>query len=186
MNNNNDNSTNTSNIQKLVRASLLLSICIVFQIIGRNVPQINQFLVGPIINCVLILTVILCGRWLGMTVGILTPLLAFFVGQLATPLAPFIPFIIIGNLTYVFIFSLFQEGKLLKQSVGIVSASILKFAFLFLAATKLIYVFKLNFPAKITNVLAVSMGIPQLVTALLGGAFALIIINLLTKRNAIS
>lgn len=174
-----------SNTQKLVRASLLLAICIAFQTIGRNIPEINQFLVGPIINCILILTVVMCGKWWGMVVGILTPLLAWFVGQLATPLAPFIPFIMIGNFLFVFIFSLFKEGKLIKRSVGIVIGAIVKFLFLSLAATKLINLFSLNFPTKVANALAISMSIPQLITALVGGAFALIILELLRKRKII-
>ena len=44
-----------NNTKKLIRASLLLAMGMLFQIIGRNVPEINQFFVGPIINCILIL-----------------------------------------------------------------------------------------------------------------------------------
>jgi len=174
-----------SNIKKLVQSSLLLAMGIIFQIIGRNVPQINQFLVGPMINCILILTTFICGRWWGLGVGILTPILAWFVGQLATPLAPFIPFIIIGNFLFVFLFSLFKEGKILKRAIGVIVGAVVKYAFLTLAATKLISLFSLNFPAKVTKVLAISMGIPQLITALIGGAFAIILIELLKRRKII-
>lgn len=175
-----------SNTQKLIEASLLLAIAIVFQIIGRNVPEINQFLVGPIINCILILTVLICDRWKGVIVGILTPLLAFFVGQLAAPLAPFIPFIIVGNCLFVLIFSLFQKGKLIKRCIGVIIGALVKFAFLAFSATKLIYLFNISFPEKVAKALAVSMGIPQLITALVGGAFALIIVQLLIRRKIVS
>lgn len=176
---------NKSNTQKLVRASLLLSIAIVFQIIGRNIPEINQFFVGPGINCILILTVLLTDRWLGIVVGILTPLLALLVGQLATALVPFIPFIMIGNILFVYIFSLFKKGEILKRGIGIIIGAITKYAFLTLAATKLINIFNLNFPDKVAKVLVISMGIPQLITALVGGTFALIIMGLLIKRKVV-
>ena len=172
-----------SNTQKLVRASLLLAIAIAFQIIGRNLPEINQFLVGPVINCILILTVLLCDKWHGVAVGILTPLLAWFVGQLAAPLAPFIPFIILGNFLFVYVFSLYSKGKLVKRSFGIIIAALFKYGFLAISATKLINVFNLGFPPKIASALAVSMGSPQLITAVTGGALALILITVLEKRK---
>jgi len=174
-----------SNTEKLIKASLLLAIGIIFQIIGRNIPEINQFLVGPIINCILIVTAFTCGKWWGVGVGVLTPLLALLIGQLPTALALFIPFIMIGNFLFVFLFSFFKEGQMLKKSMGVILGALAKYAFLTLAATKLIGVFNLNFPLKVVKVLAISMGIPQLVTALIGGALGLIIINLLIRRKII-
>ncbi|MBU3189835.1 hypothetical protein K9O30_11415 [Clostridium bowmanii] len=44
-------------------------------------------------------------------------------------------------------------------------------------------IFKLNIPAKIANNLVIAMGLPQLITALIGGAFALILISILEKRK---
>ena len=174
-----------SKTKKLIQASLLLAMGMIFQIIGRNVPEINQFLVGPMINCILILTAFICGKWWGVGVGVLTPILAWLVGQLATPLILFIPFIMIGNSLFVYIFSFFKEGQLVKKSIGIIIGSLAKFAFLTLASTKLISLFNLNFPSKIAKMLVISMSIPQLITALVGGAFGLIIIELLIKRKII-
>jgi hypothetical protein len=169
----------------LVRASLFLAIGIVFQVIGKNVPEINQFLVGPIINCILILTAFICGKWWGVGVGVLTPVLAWLVGQLLPPMAPFIPFIMVGNFLFVFVFSFFKEGQIIKRGIGIVCGAVVKYIFLTIAATKLIFLFKLNFPAKVAKALAVNMSIPQLITALVGGAFAIVIIELLSKRKVI-
>jgi hypothetical protein len=173
------------NTTNLVRASLFLAIGIVFQVIGKNVPEINQFLVGPIINCILILTAFICGKWWGVGVGVLTPILAWLVGQLSAPMAPFIPFIMLGNFLFVFVFSLFKEGQVIKRVIGIICGAVVKYVFLTIAATKLIFLFKLNLPAKIAKALAINMSIPQLITALVGGAFAIIIIELLSKRKVI-
>lgn len=174
-----------SKINKIVYSALFLAIAITFQTLGRNIPQINQFLVGPIINSILILTTFICGIWWGIGVGILTPLLAWLVGQLATPLAPFIPFIMVGNIIYVFLFSLFMKGELVKKSVGILFGAILKFAFLSIASTKLIILIGIKFPPKIAKALANSMSFPQLITAIIGGILALILIELLRKRRVI-
>lgn len=181
----NTNTNTNTNTKKLVQASLLLAMSIIFQIIGRNIPQINQFLVGPIINCILVLTAFICGKWWGIGVGILTPILAWLVGQLATPLAPFIPFIIIGNILFIFLFSLFMKGQLLKKGIGIIIGAIGKYAFLTFASTKLINILGLNFPPNVVKALSISMSTPQLITALLGGAFALIISEALMKRKVI-
>ena len=55
--------------------------------------------------------------------------------------------------------------------------------FLSLSASKLIPLLKLNIPEKMAAMLVISMGIPQLITALIGGAFALILIEILRKRK---
>ncbi len=174
-----------SKTKKLVQASVLLAIAIIFQIIGRTIPEINQFIVGPIVNMVLILTAYICGRWFGVGVGVLTPVLAYLVGQLAAPLAPFIPFIMVGNAIYVLIFSIFMEKGQIQRIIGVIIGSVVKFLFLSFSAKKLIYVFGLEFPTKVANALAASMSTPQLITALVGGAFALIGINILSKRRII-
>lgn len=173
-----------SNIQNVVRTALMLAVVIVVQFIGKNVPQVNQFFVGPIVNTVLLITTYICGTKWGVITGILTPILAFLVGQLAAPLAPFIPFIAIGNIVYVLIFGFLKQNKL-SQVIGIIIGSLTKFLFLYFAAVKLTHLFKLNIPQKVLNTLAVAMGIPQLITALIGGAIAFAIIGILAKRKVI-
>lgn len=170
------------NTENIVKSAVLLAIAIVFQFIGRNVPQINQFLVGPIVNGVLLLTTYICGIKWGAITGALTPIMALIVGQLATPMMPFIPFIIIGNILYVLLFGYLKERKL-GVYFGILVGSFIKFIFLFFSATKLVYLFGLNIPTKVLNALAVSMGFMQFVTAILGGIIAIIIISMLSKRK---
>lgn len=174
-----------SSTKKLIQTSLLLAIGIIFQVIGRNVPEINQFLVGPVINCILILAAVICGRWWGVGAGLLTPVMALLVGQLSAPLAPFIPFIMTGNAIFVLLFSIFQESKLVRRAGAVIIGAAAKYAFLAFSASKLISLFGLNFPPKIAKALVISMGIPQLVTALGGGALALILIEILSRRKVI-
>lgn len=170
------------NTKSIVRAALLLATVIVFQFIGRNIPQINQFFVGPFVNTVLLIVTYICGTKWGLFTGLLTPIMAFLVGQLAAPMAPFIPFIAIGNMIYVLIFGLLKQAKI-KRIAGIILGSLAKFTFLYFSAVKLSGLFNLNIPPKVLSNLAVAMGIPQLITGLAGGVLALAIIEILVKRK---
>lgn len=181
---NNDVSTQSVRTKNLIRSSLLLALAIVLQLVGSRVPQqINQFLVGPAVNAILIISAYICGKFWGISIGILTPLLAWLVGQLAAPFAPFIPFIMIGNAIFVLSFSLLKDFKKFGAYLGIIIGAVLKYVFLFLSASKLVGLLNLSIPKKLAGKLILAMGIPQLITALVGGAVALIIIKILESRN---
>ncbi|MGH4124187.1 MAG: ECF transporter S component [Clostridium sp.] len=171
------------NINKLVKASLFLALAIVFQVIGKTVPQISQFFVGPAINAILILTAAICGGVYGILVGSLTPLLAFLTGQLPSAFGPFIPFIIIGNMLFVLSFVIVSKRDKYGKYLGIIIGAFIKYIFLWISASKLIPLFNLNIPTKMANMLVIAMGIPQFITALIGGTFALILIEILRKRK---
>ncbi|WP_309245209.1 ECF transporter S component [Clostridium sp. CF012] len=171
------------NINKLVKASLFLALAIVFQVIGKTAPQISQIFVGPTINAILILTSAICGGVYGILVGSLTPLLAWLTGQLPSAFGPFIPFIIIGNILFVLTFIIVSKRGKYGKYLGIIIGAFIKYIFLSVSASKLIPLLKLDIPTKIANKLVIAMGIPQLLTALIGGAFALILIEILKKRK---
>jgi len=171
------------NVNDLIKAGLFLALAIVFQVVGKNLPSISQFFVGPAVNAVLILTAVICGGFYGVLIGCLTPLLAYLTGQLSSALGPFIPFIIIGNILFVLIFIILNNRSKYGKYLGIIIGALVKYVFLSISASKLIPLFNLNIPSKIATKLVITMGIPQLITALIGGAFALILIKILRKRK---
>lgn len=138
-------------VKCIVRSGLLLAIAVVFQTIGKNIPQINQFIVGPIINAILILGTFTCGIWWGVAIGVLTPITALISGQLPQPMAPFIPFIAVGNAIYVVAFGVLSYYKKWGQIVGYLTGSFLKYLFLYFSALKLIYLFKISIPEKVAK-----------------------------------
>lgn len=172
-------------IQKLVRGGLLLAIAVVIIFAGKNIPQINQLLIGSGVNAVLILAAYVCGTYYGIGVGLLTPLVALLVGQLNPAFAPFVPFIMIGNALYVLLFNLLKGKVKLGKYAGVILGSLLKFLFLYVSASKLVTLFSLNIPKPAISKLAVAMGIPQLITALIGGIIAIAIIEILKSRKVI-
>lgn len=178
---------NNSKLKNLVRSALMLAIAIIFQIIGKNIPTISQSFVGPAVNAVLIITEFISGTALAVLVGALTPLLAWFTGQLNTAMGPFIPFIMLGNIIYVVSFGMIR--KRIKNSnaimlyLSLIIAATLKYLFLFFSASKMIGLLKLAIPVKLAEKLIIMMGIPQLITALIGGFLGIIIVKILLKNK---
>jgi riboflavin transporter len=176
----------TQKVTYLAQSSILLAAAIVFQLVGSRIPGINQLLVGSVINAILVITAYMCGTFYGIAVGVLTPLTALMIGQLKPAMAPFIPFIILGNAVYVLSFGLLVSWKNYGKYAGIALGAVMKFGFLYLAATQLIYLFKMNFPNAVAKALKAAMGTTQLVTALIGGALSLFLIEILVKRVKIA
>jgi len=116
--------------KNMIISALLLTIAVIIQILGKNIPQINQFFVGPTVNAILLLTVYLSGVKWAVLIGVLTPVLAFLSGVLATPMAPFIPFIALGNLIYISIFALLKN-RIKGEVIGVLLGSTAKFFFLY-------------------------------------------------------
>lgn len=161
-------------VEKLVKTSLMLALALVFQI---GFASFSQVVVGPLVNMVLFITVMMVSPLSAIFVGVLTPLVAFFVG--IVNIFPLVPMIAIGNCILVLAFS--QSEILLKNKVpslvSVVVASLLKFVFLALAVRYLLPFFI----PKVPKVLITVLSFNQFLTALTGGALALVIVNILKK-----
>ena len=126
----------------------------------------NQFITGPIVNATLLVAVALLGMRDGILIGLIPSSIALATGLLPPVLAPMIPFIIVGNAILVVTFGYLRNKN---YWLGLVSASILKFAFLFGTSS---IVINLLANQKVAANVAVMMSWPQLVTALAGGLIA--------------
>ncbi|WP_315114777.1 ECF transporter S component [uncultured Clostridium sp.] len=171
--------------KKLVRTALLLAISIGVQALGRSYPQISQIFVGSIVNAALIISVFSSGIYWAVLLGALTPMLAWIIGQLPGPMGPFVPFIIIGNAIFTISFGLLKGNKDISNYIFLLISAVLKFLFLSLSAKKLIYLFNLGLPEKVAEKLGIMMGVPQLITALIGGFLGILIVKILIKNKAI-
>ncbi len=157
-----------TNIRWISRTAILLAIALVFQMGG-----FPQFITGPLVNTVLYLAAMIVGWQGGMLIGVLTPVIASIRGILPPPLTPLIPFIALGNSILVILF-FWLKAK--NRIVAIVIASVVKFLLL-VSAVKLL--------VQVPPVIANMMSMPQLITALAGGAIALVIIHFFKKANII-
>lgn len=156
----------------ITRTAMLLALTLVFQIGFR---QFAQPVVGPLVNMMLIISVMLVGMPSAMMIGILTPLIAFVAGIIGV--FPLIPMIIAGNMVYVLVFGIIKEKAAfpLGAPVAVVAASLAKFALLFTAVRTVL-------PLMIVEVkppVIATFSLPQLYTALVGGFLALLLYKML-------
>ncbi len=175
----------SSNVRKMVLASILLAFAIILQLIGRIFVQINPLLIGPFISTIILLTTYYCGLTYGLLVSILIPVTAIPIGALATLLIPFAPFIVIGNMVFSAGFAVLMKKGKYGLYLGVVFSSIVKFLVLSISATKLIYVFSSGISDESAKMIGTAFTTPQLILALLGGAIAIILIKLLKKKKIV-
>lgn len=156
----------------LTRTALLLAVAIAFQFIGRFIPY-NNFIVGPVVNAVLIIATAVAGIWSGTAIAVIAPLVSAFTNKAA--IAPLIlgfsPFIILGNFIIVLSFHLIRKKS---KVAGVAVGAVLKFGLLYAAISIFTSVVKMK-PA-IATTLTNLFSWPQLVTAMVGGAIALVVL----------
>jgi len=144
----------------LVKFTALIGIATLAPLIGQ------QAIAGPIVNAVLFISVILLGPQSAILAGLVPSLIALSVGLLPAILAPMIPFIMMGNTILVITFDYLRKRNFW---LGVISASVLKFLFLFGANS---IVINLIIKEEIAQKIAMTMSYPQLLTALAGGLIA--------------
>lgn len=143
--------------KELTRGALLLALTLAIQAFGFP-PVVT----GPLVNLMLALAVLLVGRAAGTLIGFVTPWVALAAGILPAPLAPAIPFIMLGNVVYCLLIGVFS-GRGVWHVVGVAAGALVKFAVIAGAASYL-----LTLPGPMTKALL----FPQLVNALTGGLAA--------------
>lgn len=171
------------------RLSLLIALTLIIQLIGLPQP-----ITGPLVNTMLFITTTLLGMLSGIILGFLTPLVAVLRGELPPILAPMIPFIIAGNVLLVATYALIKNKlsfftkksqnpvRRIELHLAIVLAAVIKFLFLAFAVKLVLPVILAH---AVPDKIALMMTTPQLVTALIGGAFALMIAEILYRAELI-
>jgi len=99
----------SQNIRKMVTTAILIALSIVFQLLrpvlgGSNI--ISTYIIGSLVNLVLIVSACAVGLWSGVSVAVITPIIALWQGHAQLPM---LPWIIAGNLVLVVIFALFAQ-----------------------------------------------------------------------------
>jgi hypothetical protein len=159
--------TRTSrNILFITRTAILMALTLVIQMMGMP-----QYATGPLVNTMLYIASVFVGIFGGVAIGLVTPVIAFWRGILPPPLGPMIPFIALGNAVLVIVYGLI--GKRNKY-VAVVLASVIKYLVMAGAVRLVVAV-----PPKIAQM----MQVPQLITALAGGAIAIVLSEILIRRG---
>lgn len=172
-------------VRSLTRTAALLALLIVLQWATR---PLGQLATGSCVNAVLALSALLVGAGCSIAIALLSPLFAFLLG--IAPQALTVPAIMAGNL--VFVLLLRPAGspsfRPLARIGMLVLAATAKFLTLYLLVVKvfcgllaqdLLGLGLLQEP--LLGKLPAMFSFPQLITALIGGALALLIVPALKK-----
>lgn len=131
----------------------------------------NQLLTGSIVNATLFIAAATLGLEGAIMIGILPSFFALLAGTLPAPLAPLIPFIILSNAILVITFIYLKKTNFWLKAIA---AASLKFIFL---SSVSFFIINLLFQGKIAAAAATMLSWPQLITALLGGALAYLVLK---------
>ncbi len=105
---------NKSKIQWITRTAILIALLVVLQ--AATTPLGTTIVTGSVVNMLLIVSVMIGGLASGLTVAVISPVLAKLVG--IGPLWTLIPFIILGNITLVSLWHIFGNRNMGKPCLA--------------------------------------------------------------------
>lgn len=167
------------NIRRLTETAVMLALLLALQVLTK---PMGQLVTGSFVNAVLAVTVLMTGLWSGVIVALVSPVAAYLLG--IAPQILTVPAIMVGNTVFVVLLHCLAGRRLLSWLVAAVS----KFAVLYAVVVWLICgVFSERLLASGTlktpmlSVLTATFSWPQLITALIGGGVALLMVPALRK-----
>lgn len=169
----------------LTRTAVLIALLIALQWATAGTQAFaGQYITGSLVNCVLAVAALIGGLWSGIVVALISPFCAYLLG-IGPALLQIVPCIALGNSAYVIVLWLLSGRKCLtlwNQIAGVVGAAAVKFLTLYIAVVKvLIPVMGDALKAPQVQKFTAMFSLPQLVTALIGGALAMLLLPVLRK-----
>lgn len=170
-------------IRWITETAVMLALLIALQWVGSQIPlpMTKQLVTGSMVNMVLAVTVLVAGLYSGISVALISPVMAYLLHIPTQTIA--IPAIMVGNTVFV-ILLYFIAGKnskiIFRQIMAWLVAAAAKFAVLYALVVWLICILVVPGTPQVAKLTA-AFGWPQLVTALIGGGVALSIVPLLRK-----
>ena len=170
----------------ITETAVMLALLISLQAITK---PMGQLVTGSCVNAILAVATLVAGLSSGLTIALISPVLAFLLG--IAPQILTVPAIMIGNSIYVVLLSALADksGKnLVKQAIAWLVSAVAKFAALYAVVVWLICGILSEsllasgvMKAPMLKALPATFSWPQLFTALIGGAVALLIVPVLRK-----
>lgn len=167
----------------IARTGVLLALLIALQWVTK---PLTQLITGSAVNGILAVAVLFGGLGCGLTVALISPICAFLLN--IAPNLAVVPAIMAGNTVFVIALHLLCRGGWVRRITGLLAAAAAKFAVLYslvnwvicgVAADTLLMQGVLK--PQMLKMLPATFGIMQLVTALTGGALALMVLPALQK-----
>ncbi|MBE6946750.1 MAG: ECF transporter S component [Ruminococcaceae bacterium] len=175
----------------MTETAVLLALLVTLQALTK---PMGQLVTGSCVNAILAIAVLVAGMGSGITIALVSPVFAYLF-NIAPNFVTVLP-IMIGNVCFVVLLRLIagtHHRPLWRQPVALLAAAGMKFAVLYLLVVKVICGFASGalLGQKLGNVVVLAPPMlkilptmfawPQLATALIGGAVALLITPVLRK-----
>lgn len=176
------------NIRWITETAVMLALLVALQALTK---PMGQLVTGSCVNAVLAITVLLAGMGSGIAVALCSPVCAFLLG-IAPNFVTVLP-IMAGNVCFVVLLWLISGKAFWHQAVALLAAAGVKFGVLYLLVVKLICGAASGalLGKKLGSIVVLAPPMlkklpamftwPQLFTALIGGAVALLIVPVLRK-----
>ena len=169
----------------ITRTAVLLALLVVLQWLTK---PLGQLVTGSCVNGVLAIAALFGGMSCGLTVALASPVCAYLLG--VAPQVLTVPVIMLGNAAFVAVLAFLggNNKPLWRNVAGWIVAAVCKFIILYvlvkygicgLLANELMAQGLLKAP--MLTALPVTFGLTQLVTALIGGGVALVMLPVLKK-----
>lgn len=173
-------------IRRITETAIMLALLVTLQALTKG---LGQLVTGSCVNTILAISVLVGGLSYGISVALISPVLAFGLG--IAPQILTVPAIMAGNCIYVLLLH-FIAGRgrrqILRLVVAGLVASVAKFALLYAVVAGLLCgVFSEALlesgalKAPMLKVLPATFSWPQLITALIGSAVALLTVPVLRR-----
>ena len=173
-------------VRWITETAILLALLVTLQAVTKG---FGQLVTGSCVNAVLAVAALMGGLASGLVVALVSPVLAFLLG--IAPQILTVPAIMVGNSVYVVLLCLVADksGKNLLRQIGAwLLAAAAKAAVLYLLVAKLLcgvlaeqLLAAGTLKEPMLKALPATFSWPQLFTALIGGAVALLIVPVLRK-----
>ena len=178
--------TGNKKVRWITETAVMLALLVALQAFTK---PMGQLVTGSCVNAVLAIAALVGGLGSGLTIALISPVLAFLLG--IAPQILTVPAIMAGNTVYVMLLALLYDRtgtKPVRQSVAWLVAAAAKFATLYLIVVKVIcgvlaeqLLAAGTLKPPMLQALPATFAWPQLFTALIGGAVALLIVPILRK-----
>ena len=173
-------------IRWITETAVMLALLVCLQALTK---PMGQLVTGSCVNAVLAVSALVGGLSCGLVVALCSPVLAYLLA--IAPQILTVPAIMVGNTVFVVLLSLLADKsgkKIVKQIIAWITAAAAKFAALYAIVVWLIcgvlsesLLSSGALKAPMLKALPATFSWPQLFTALIGGAVALIITHVLRK-----
>lgn len=170
----------------ITSTAMMIAVLVALQWVTK---PLGQLVTGSCVNMVLAVTVLVVGLSGGVTVALISPVMAYLLG--IAPQILTVPAIMVGNTVFVVMLHLLvsrADGKVAVKIAGWILAAVAKFATLYLIVSELICgVLAPSLMASgalkepMLKALPATFSWPQLITALIGGGIALLIVPVIRK-----